>query len=299
MNTVQNCPSNDPIGNSNITNDIAKNKINKSVKEKSNFIITNVVKISPSKNKENTELAPINRNLNIPFIKTQVNQNDKYKEYFQIIKEPSKEKENLNPLITSKQRRLSANKIKNSELIIPNIYPSKKRMYNLENELKKKNNSKERYLKNIRKKTTSDNNIFEILSHARLNQNLVKYFFTNNNQLNTELNSIKIPNINSRRSSKRLNPLNPTKKVRRIIHSDNQRQGKKLTMIKNLNASTIENKEGCISDYIFGKQIGQGAYSIVKEGIHKYSGKHVAIKFYDKLKLLDPQRKKSLICHKT
>ena len=70
MNTVQNCPSNDPIGNSNITNDIAKNKINKSVKEKSNFIITNVVKISPSKNKENTELAPINRNLNIPLIKT-------------------------------------------------------------------------------------------------------------------------------------------------------------------------------------------------------------------------------------
>ena len=94
-------------------------------------------------------------------------------------------------------------------------------------------------MKNIRKKTTSDNNIFEILSHARLNQNLVKYFFTNNNQLNTELNSIKIPNINSRRSSKRLNPLNPTKKVRRIIPSDNQRQGKKLTMIKNLNASTI------------------------------------------------------------
>jgi hypothetical protein len=33
-----------------------------------------------------------------------------------------------------------------------------------------------------------------------------------------------------------------------------------------------------INVYSFGKQIGQGAYAIVKEGIHKPSGGRVAIK---------------------
>lgn len=47
-----------------------------------------------------------------------------------------------------------------------------------------------------------------------------------------------------------------------------------------------------INVYHFGKQIGQGAYAIVKEGIHKPSGERVAIKQYDRSKLLDPQRKK-------
>jgi hypothetical protein len=33
-----------------------------------------------------------------------------------------------------------------------------------------------------------------------------------------------------------------------------------------------------INVYSFGKQIGQGAYAVVKEGIHKPSGGRVAIK---------------------
>jgi MAP/microtubule affinity-regulating kinase len=40
--------------------------------------------------------------------------------------------------------------------------------------------------------------------------------------------------------------------------------------------------------------IGQGAYAVVKEATHKKTGKKVAIKIYDKYKLLDPQRKKSV-----
>eukprot|EP00930_Biecheleria_cincta_P021472 TRINITY_DN1590_c0_g2_i1.p1 TRINITY_DN1590_c0_g2~~TRINITY_DN1590_c0_g2_i1.p1 ORF type:complete len:961 (-),score=170.56 TRINITY_DN1590_c0_g2_i1:214-3060(-) len=51
-----------------------------------------------------------------------------------------------------------------------------------------------------------------------------------------------------------------------------------------------------LEDYIIGKQIGQGAYAIVAFGLHKESSKKVAIKIYEKYKLLDPQRRKSVRC---
>ena len=40
-----------------------------------------------------------------------------------------------------------------------------------------------------------------------------------------------------------------------------------------------------LNTYQFGKEIGKGAYAVVKECIHKPSGEHVAIKQYDRLKL--------------
>lgn len=46
-----------------------------------------------------------------------------------------------------------------------------------------------------------------------------------------------------------------------------------------------------ISDYTIGPQIGNGAYGVVKRGIYRASGKHVAIKIYKKYKLLSSQRK--------
>lgn len=51
-----------------------------------------------------------------------------------------------------------------------------------------------------------------------------------------------------------------------------------------------------LEDYIIGKQIGQGAYATVSFGLHKESSRKVAIKTYDKYKLLDPQRRKSVRC---
>lgn len=50
-----------------------------------------------------------------------------------------------------------------------------------------------------------------------------------------------------------------------------------------------------INAYHFGRQIGQGAYAIVKECTHKPSGERVAIKQYDRTKLVDPQRKKQAL----
>ena len=50
-----------------------------------------------------------------------------------------------------------------------------------------------------------------------------------------------------------------------------------------------------IGDYKLGKVLGQGAYAVVKEGYHRVSNQLVAIKIYDKYKLSDVQRKKSVI----
>lgn len=52
---------------------------------------------------------------------------------------------------------------------------------------------------------------------------------------------------------------------------------------------------GCsdVSEYHLGRQIGHGAYAVVKESIHKNTGERVAIKQYDRYKLMDIQRKKS------
>lgn len=49
-----------------------------------------------------------------------------------------------------------------------------------------------------------------------------------------------------------------------------------------------------LDDYIVGKQIGQGAYATVAFGLHKETSKKVAIKIYEKYKLLDPQRRKGV-----
>ena len=54
---------------------------------------------------------------------------------------------------------------------------------------------------------------------------------------------------------------------------------------------------GCsdINDYQLGKQIGSGAYAVVREAIHKPTNERVAIKIYDRFKLMDIQRKKSAL----
>jgi MAP/microtubule affinity-regulating kinase len=54
---------------------------------------------------------------------------------------------------------------------------------------------------------------------------------------------------------------------------------------------------GCsdINEYHLGKSVGHGAYAVVKESIHKPTGQRIAIKQYDRYKLLDNQRKKSAL----
>lgn len=73
------------------------------------------------------------------------------------------------------------------------------------------------------------------------------------------------------------------RRVERNERNDREREKDTLT------GSSVE-------DYIIGKQIGQGAYATVCFGLHKESSRKVAIKIYEKYKLLDPQRRKSVRC---
>jgi serine/threonine protein kinase len=54
--------------------------------------------------------------------------------------------------------------------------------------------------------------------------------------------------------------------------------------------STIENLE----NYIIGKRIGQGAYAVVRLGLHRELNQKIAVKIYEKLKLIEPNRRKSV-----
>jgi serine/threonine protein kinase len=49
-----------------------------------------------------------------------------------------------------------------------------------------------------------------------------------------------------------------------------------------------------LEDFVIGKVIGQGAYAVVRIGLHKPTDKWVAIKIYEKSKLVEPQRRKSV-----
>lgn len=51
---------------------------------------------------------------------------------------------------------------------------------------------------------------------------------------------------------------------------------------------------GCsrVEDYTLGQIIGKGAYAEVKECVHKRTGEKMAVKQYDRYKLLDLQRKR-------
>ena len=49
-----------------------------------------------------------------------------------------------------------------------------------------------------------------------------------------------------------------------------------------------------LDDYEFGKQLGQGAYAIAKLAHHRPSKRTVAVKIYEKFKLLDPHKRKAV-----
>ena len=49
-----------------------------------------------------------------------------------------------------------------------------------------------------------------------------------------------------------------------------------------------------IDNYIIGKRIGQGAYAVVRVGLHKILNQKIAVKIYEKFKLLEPNRRKSV-----
>ena len=58
--------------------------------------------------------------------------------------------------------------------------------------------------------------------------------------------------------------------------------------------SLREKHNGLITDYVIGKDIGKGAYAVVKYAIHKSTNRKVAIKIYDKSKFMDQNKLKNV-----
>lgn len=73
-----------------------------------------------------------------------------------------------------------------------------------------------------------------------------------------------------------------------------QKQEQQVSGASILNDTMIFSDKSSLDEYIIGKQIGQGAYAIVRIGLHKTLNKKVALKIYKKYKLEDPNRRKSV-----
>eukprot|EP00359_Climacostomum_virens_P003916 CAMPEP_0204901482 /NCGR_PEP_ID=MMETSP1397-20131031/3106_1 /ASSEMBLY_ACC=CAM_ASM_000891 /TAXON_ID=49980 /ORGANISM="Climacostomum Climacostomum virens, Strain Stock W-24" /LENGTH=417 /DNA_ID=CAMNT_0052069847 /DNA_START=219 /DNA_END=1472 /DNA_ORIENTATION=+ len=66
------------------------------------------------------------------------------------------------------------------------------------------------------------------------------------------------------------------------------------SLLESPSSVTETTSEGNIEEYTVGRQLGQGAYATVKYAVHKRTNRKVAVKTYDKVRLLDPSRKKSV-----
>jgi len=93
----------------------------------------------------------------------------------------------------------------------------------------------------------------------------------------------------------------PTEGILKVNNNDLNNQPKEAcntisTPIKHPdpNDTMIFSEKNSLDEYIIGKQIGQGAYAVVRIGLHKPTNKKVALKIYKKHKLEEPNRRKSV-----
>jgi serine/threonine protein kinase len=87
-------------------------------------------------------------------------------------------------------------------------------------------------------------------------------------------------------------------------HFGNQNENLYKKMAENMVSSLKKSEQGSeygasnltqITDYRLGKHLGSGAYASVKKATHKLTGMVLAIKIYEKFKLMENQRKKNVI----
>ncbi len=63
---------------------------------------------------------------------------------------------------------------------------------------------------------------------------------------------------------------------------------------ENRNEANLVRPSSTIYDYNLGEQIGKGAYAVVRSATHVDSGREVAIKVYERVRLLQPQKRRSV-----
>jgi Protein kinase domain len=120
------------------------------------------------------------------------------------------------------------------------------------------------------------------ISHIKLNTNNMN--LNNNNNILTNEN-INANNLNNQFYNNIIQNLIPNLPTENNI-------GISSTVINHQATNPIENIfKGRIEDYKFIKEIGKGAYAIVKSAVHRPTGVKYAIKIYEKYKLMDPAKK--------
>ena len=71
-------------------------------------------------------------------------------------------------------------------------------------------------------------------------------------------------------------------------------QGNKENTMKESNRSASRILQQTVDSYQMGRQIGHGAYAVVREAVHKTRGEKYAVKVYEKHQLWDPQKKRNV-----
>jgi len=168
-------------------------------------------------------------------------------------------------------------------------------------------NCDQKQAENLAISKTTTINLFEIMRQTELNKKLTKKTVDKNRH--EELDRLKVlakikddalaktanlipsdsiktkqtipaPNLSSKETQK------PEIKKTQISAAEPVKEEKKH--------ETISGKIGNLSDYVVGRMIGQGAYACVRLSYNKAMGKKLALKVYEKKKLIEPQRQKSV-----
>ena len=106
-----------------------------------------------------------------------------------------------------------------------------------------------------------------------------------NEKMETQMKEIVEENMNNNNTLPTLETENSFKIFNNMRYRVKQNDQDKIPVDK-----TSKFKE----EYIVGKEVGQGAYATVRIAIHKATKTRVAIKIYEKSKIMDPPRKKSV-----
>ena len=103
------------------------------------------------------------------------------------------------------------------------------------------------------------------------------------------------PSADSKGSRVKLFVGTPSSAATREILRSLSPPAKDLTLVRpQTRAAPAEKPKSRLENYAIGRQLGQGAYAVVRLGTHKVTKEKVAIKSYEKCKLLDPHRKMSV-----
>ena len=106
-------------------------------------------------------------------------------------------------------------------------------------------------------------------------------------------NTFQKPNLQISNPESRLKPNSPNFTP---LFKDNRSSTRNSQLIRRFNTTVFEKKKekNLMEDYLMGKIIGQGAYAVVRQGWDKSSNTQVAIKTYEKARIIDPHRKKNV-----